>query len=108
VTGGGHEVTGNEVFAGGAGQGPTTQAGPTSDGIFVNGFSANVLLSGNNAHDNHGDGIEVQATSAKLGDNHAEDNDDFGIDAASGVTDLGGNTANDNGNPLQCRNVFCP
>jgi hypothetical protein len=26
----------------------------------------------------------------------------------AGVTDLGGNTATGNGNPLQCRNVFCP
>jgi parallel beta-helix repeat protein len=100
-------LSGNEVFAGGRGQDFTNVSGPGGDGIFVNGFSANVLLSGNNAHNNRGDGIEVQATSARLGSNTARGNSDFGIDAAGGVTDLGGNTASGNGNVLQCRNVFC-
>jgi hypothetical protein len=61
----------------------------------------------NLVHDNTGDGIEVQATNARLRDNSATVNGDFGIDAAAGVTDLGGNFASGNGNPLQCRNVFC-
>jgi parallel beta helix pectate lyase-like protein len=77
------------------------------DGIFVSAFTANAVLRDNFAHDNEGDGIEVDTGSARVGDNRADDNGDFGIDAEAGVTDLGGNTASGNGNPLQCRNVFC-
>jgi hypothetical protein len=77
------------------------------DGIFVTSFSSGTLLRANRADGNAGDGIETRSI-ASLGDNAASTNGDFGIDAASGSTDLGGNTASDNGNPLQCRNVFCP
>lgn len=78
-----------------------------NDGIFVGAFTAGTLLRDNLVQRNVGDGIEVQASNARLGDNRAFDNGDFGIDAAAGVTDLGGNVASGNGNPLQCRNVFC-
>jgi parallel beta-helix repeat protein len=78
-----------------------------NDGIFVGAFSAGTLLRDNVVQRNTGDGIEVQASNARLGGNRAFDNGDFGIDAAAGVTDLGGNVATGNGNPLQCRNVFC-
>ena len=78
------------------------------NGIVINAFSAGVLLRGNRAHDNEGDGIKVLASGVRIGSNAADDNGDFGIDAVAGVTDLGGNTASGNGNPLQCRNVFCP
>ena len=78
-----------------------------NDGIFVGAFTAGTLLRDNIVQRNTGDGIEVQATNARMGGNQAYDNGDFGIDAAAGVTDLGGNVASGNGNPLQCRNVFC-
>jgi parallel beta-helix repeat protein len=78
-----------------------------NDGIFVGAFTSGTLLRDNLVQRNTGDGIEVQASSARLGGNRAFDNGDFGIDAAAGVTDLGGNIAAGNGNPLQCRNVFC-
>lgn len=78
-----------------------------NDGIFVGAFTAGTLLRDNIVQRNTGDGIEVQATNARIGGNQAYDNGDFGIDAAAGVTDLGGNVASGNGNPLQCRNVFC-
>jgi hypothetical protein len=77
------------------------------DGIFVSAFSAGTLLRDNTANGNDGDGIEADAP-ARVGADTANDNGDFGIDAAAGSTDLGGNTATGNGNPLQCRNVFCP
>ena len=64
---------------------------------MINAFSAGALVRGNRAHDNEGDGIKVLASAARIGSN-----------AVAGVTDLGGNTASGNGNPLQCRNVFCP
>jgi parallel beta-helix repeat protein len=78
-----------------------------NDGIFVGAFSTGTLLRDNIVQRNTGDGIEVQATNARIGGNQAYDNGDFGIDAAAGVTDLGGNVASGNGNPLQCRNVLC-
>jgi hypothetical protein len=78
-----------------------------NDGIFVGTFTAGTLLRDNVVERSTGDGIEVQASNARLGGNRALDNGDFGIDAASGVTDLGGNFAVGNGNPLQCRNVVC-
>lgn len=78
-----------------------------NDGIFVGAFTAGTLLRDNLVQRNTGDGIEVEASNARLGGNRAFDNGDFGIDAAAGVTDLGGNVASGNGNPLQCRNVFC-
>ena len=77
------------------------------DGIFVGPFTAGTLLRDNLVERNMGDGIEIQASNARLRGNRAFDNGDFGIDAAAGVTDLGGNLASGNGNPLQCRNVFC-
>jgi parallel beta-helix repeat protein len=77
------------------------------DGIFVRAFTAGTLLRNNFVQRNTGDGIQVQASSARLRDNTAVENGDFGIDAAAGVTDQGGNTAFGNGNPLQCRNVLC-
>jgi parallel beta-helix repeat protein len=78
-----------------------------NDGIFVGAFSTGTLLRDNLVQRNTGDGIEVQASNARLRGNRAWNNGDFGIDAAAGVTDLGGNFASGNGNPLQCRNVFC-
>ena len=77
------------------------------DGIFVGAFTAGTLLRNNLAENNTDDGIQVQASDARLRDNTAFNNGDFGIDAAAGVTDLGGNSASGNGNPVQCRNVFC-
>jgi parallel beta-helix repeat protein len=99
--GGANELIGNEASNAYFG------LGGEPDGIRVEAFTAGTLLQGNFVHDNEDDGIDVQASDARLQDNRADDNDDFGIDAAAGVTDLGGNTASGNGNPLQCRNVFC-
>jgi parallel beta-helix repeat protein len=77
------------------------------DGIFVGAFTAGTLLRNNLLEKNADDGIQVQASDARLRDNTARTNGDFGIDAAAGVTDRGGNSATGNGNPLQCLNVFC-
>jgi Right handed beta helix region len=83
-------------------------SGGENDGILVEAFTAGTLLRGNFVHGNGDDGIDVQAPDTRLRRNRADDNGDFGIDAVTDVTDLGGNTATGNGNPLQCRNVFCP
>ena len=99
--GGANELIGNEASNAFFG------LGGEPDGIRVEPFTAGTLLQGNFVHDNEEDGIDVQATDARLQDNRADDNGDFGIDAAAGVTDLGGNTASGNGNALQCRNVVC-
>jgi parallel beta-helix repeat protein len=108
ASGNGNKLLGNEVFDGFIPiNGPGTLASE-GDGIFVGAFTANTIVRGNSAHDNDGDGIEVQGVGTRIADNTADDNGDFGIDAVTGVTDGGGNTASGNGNPLQCRNVFCP
>lgn len=80
----------------------------SGDGIFVGPFTAGTIVRGNHANGNDGDGIEVQGVETRITDNTANANADFGIDAVAGVTDGGGNSATGNGNPLQCRNVFCP
>jgi parallel beta-helix repeat protein len=108
ASGANNKLLGNEVF-----DGFTPLAGPgtfdsEADGIFVGPFTANTIVRGNHAHDNDGDGIEVQGVGTRITDNTTDGNGDFGIDAVAGVTDGGGNTASGNGNPLQCRNVFCP
>jgi hypothetical protein len=77
------------------------------DGIRVEPFTAGTLIRDNVTHEAGDDGIDVQATDARLKGNRSDGNGDFGIDAVGGVTDGGGNTASGNGNPLQCRNVFC-
>jgi parallel beta-helix repeat protein len=106
LLGGANNVLGENTVSGTGGLQGTLPAN-AGDGIFVGGFTYGTLLRSNLVHDNTGDGIEVQATNARLRDNSATVNGDFGIDAAAGVTDLGGNFASGNGNPLQCRNVFC-
>jgi parallel beta-helix repeat protein len=107
ASGANNKLLGNEVF-----DGFLPLAGPgtldsEADGIFVGAFTANTIVRGNHAHDNDGDGIEVQAVQTRIADNTADANGDFGIDAVAGVTDGGGNTASGNGNALQCRNVAC-
>ena len=107
ASGANNKLLENEVFDGTV---PTTEPGTfdfEADGIFVGAFTANTILRGNHAHDNDGDGIEVQGVQTRLTGNTADNNGDFGIDAVAGVTDGGGNFASGNGNPLQCRNVFC-
>jgi hypothetical protein len=78
------------------------------DGIFVSAGSSGTVLRRNRGDSNEGDGIEVRSPGVKLESNTAFSNGDLGIEAVAGVIDLGGNTAGLNGNPLQCRNVFCP
>ena len=106
VTGPGHRVLYNEV-SGATMPNVSPSNDVFGDGIVVGSFSADVLLRGNRAHDNEGDGIVVNASSARLGGNTADDNGGFGILAVPGVTDLGGNTASGNA-AGQCANVFCP
>jgi parallel beta-helix repeat protein len=77
------------------------------DGIFIGAFSTGVVLRGNRADSNEGDGIEVRANGTKLESNAAFGNGGWGILAVPGVIDLGGNTAGSNG-AGQCQNVFCP
>jgi parallel beta-helix repeat protein len=96
-------LVGNEAFGS---TGPPE--GTILDGIFIGAFTAGTVLRDNYAHDNDDDGFDIRGVDTRLEDNRADDNGDFGIDAVAGVTDLGGNTATGNGNPLQCRNVFCP
>jgi parallel beta-helix repeat protein len=107
ATGPGHRLIDNEV-SGATKPDVSPPNDVFGDGIVIGSFSAGVLVRGNRAHDNEGDGIVVGASDVRIGDNSANDNGGFGIDAVAGVTDLGGNTASGNGNPLQCRNVFCP
>lgn len=102
-----NKLISNELFEGVLSQFPEN-AESQGDGIYVAAFTAGTVVRDNYAHDNAGDGIQVDATSGRLSDNRADDNGDFGIDAVAGVTDLSGNTASGNGDPLQCRNVFCP
>jgi Right handed beta helix region len=99
-------LIGNEAFGGGLLVDPP-EPDPGGDGIFVGAGAAGTQLRGNFAHDNAGDGIEVQSAGTRLADNRPTGNGDLGIDAADGVTDLGGNSASGNANPLECRNVFC-
>ncbi|HEX3277419.1 MAG TPA: right-handed parallel beta-helix repeat-containing protein [Thermoleophilaceae bacterium] len=83
---------------------PTPELG---DGIFVDAFSTGIVLRGNRAERNGGDGIDVRASGASLESNAGFNNGGWGILAVNGVTDLGGNTAGGNG-AGQCENVFCP
>jgi parallel beta-helix repeat protein len=107
VSGANNKLLRNEVFDGFFPIGGPETFDAEADGIFVGAFTANTVVRGNHAHDNDGDGIEVQGVGTRITDNTADNNGDFGIDAVAGVTDGGGNTASGNGNPLQCRNVFC-
>jgi parallel beta-helix repeat protein len=86
---------------------PGDTEGSVGDGIFIGPLATGTLVRDNYAHDNEGDGIEVQSAGTRLKDNRADNNGDFGIQAVAGVIDLGGNSASGNGNPLQCVNVFC-
>jgi hypothetical protein len=106
ATGADNVLVGNQVADNDA---PTVPNPPPDwgDGIFVGAFSSGVVLRGNSADRNAGDGIDVRATGTKLDSNHAFDNGGWGILAVPGVIDLGGNTAGGNG-AGQCRNVFCP
>lgn len=106
VTGPGHRVIENEV-SGATVPDVSPPSEAFGDGIFVGAFSADVLLRGNRAHDNEGDGIDVRASQTRLDGNSATANGGWGILAVPGVTDLGGNSASGNG-AGQCRNVFCP
>ncbi len=103
VSGAGNTLTGNDV------SGASTAGGGESagDGIFVASLASDTLLSGNVAHDNGDDGLDIRSASSSVGENVAHHNGDFGIVAVAGVTDLGGNSVFTNGNPLQCANVFC-
>jgi parallel beta-helix repeat protein len=107
ASGSANKLLGNQVFDGFIPPNSPTTFDAEGDGIFVGAFTANTIVRGNHAHDNDGDGIEVQGIGTRITDNTADSNGDFGIDAVAGVTDGGGNTAGGNGNPLQCRNVFC-
>jgi parallel beta-helix repeat protein len=106
VTGPGNRLIANEV-SGATKPAVTPPNDMFGDGIVIGSFSAGVLVRGNRAHDNEGDGIVVQASDVRIGDNSATGNGGFGILAVPGVTDLGGNTASGNA-AGQCVNVFCP
>jgi Periplasmic copper-binding protein (NosD) len=99
-------LIGNEAFGGGLLVDPG-ELDTGGDGIFIGAATSGTLLRGNFAHDNAGDGIEVQSAGTRLADNRPTANGDLGIDAVGDVTDLGGNIASGNANPLECRNVFC-
>jgi parallel beta-helix repeat protein len=64
------------------------------------------VVTKNSAHDNEGDGIQVESGNT-VAKNTANQNGDYGIEASPGVIDGGGNKASGNGNPSQCLNVFC-
>jgi Right handed beta helix region len=107
VTGPNNTLLDNQVSNAAFPAGPLPFDG-IGDGIFVGAGSSGSVLRRNRSDSNAGDGIEVRSPGVKLESNAAFGNGDFGIDAVAGVIDLGGNTAGSNGNPLQCRNVFCP
>ena len=82
-------------------------AGSAVDGIFVSNLATDTVVTGNLAHENQDDGIQLDNASTGLAQNTANRNGDFGIEAVAGVLDRGGNRAKQNGNPAQCLNVAC-
>ena len=77
------------------------------DGILVEAATVGTTLLRNYVQNFGDDGIDVRASSSRLGSNTANGNDALGIRAVPGVTDLGGNRAAGNGDPEQCLNVIC-
>jgi len=83
-----------------------------ANGILVNEQAGEVVVSRNQANDNHssylenGTGIRVDSTSTVIERNSANNNFDYGIWAVPGVVDGGRNTASGNG-VADCVNVSC-
>ena len=102
VSGAGNTLTGNDV------SGASTAGGGESagDGMFVASLASGTLLSGNVAHDNADDGLDIRSASSSVGENVAHHNGDFGIVAVAGVTDLGGELGVHERQPAAVRERF--
>ena len=81
--------------------------GGLADGFLVDATTVATKLLSNYVQNFGDDGIDVRASSSRLGSNTANANGALGIRAVAGVTDLGGNQASGNGDPAQCVNVVC-
>lgn len=95
VSGWANELRRNEALGGG------------QDGFLVDATTVATALLRNYVQNFGDDGIDVRASSSRLGHNSAHGNRLLGIRAVAGVIDLGGNQAALNGDPAQCVNVAC-
>jgi parallel beta-helix repeat protein len=81
--------------------------GNLKDGLYIDIYETDNVLTRNGASGNGDDGIDVDEPISTIRHSRAEGNGDWGIEAVTGTTDGGGNRAFGNGNPLQCLNISC-